>query len=54
MHLQVPEMKSAMENEMAIAMHKGLEVLVLQAAGLFSGLTLMAVMARYGGEITFE
>lgn len=50
----MPEMKHAMEEALKISLIKGLEVLILQAFGVFFGLSIMACMARYGGEISFQ
>lgn len=47
-------MKNAMEEALNSSLQKGLEVLILQAAGVSCGLLTMAYMARYGGEITFK
>ncbi|CAB3406894.1 unnamed protein product [Caenorhabditis bovis] len=48
----MPEMKKAMEEALNVSLRHGIYVLFLQSIGLFSGLTLMYVMARYGEEIS--
>ncbi|CAL2041981.1 unnamed protein product [Caenorhabditis brenneri] len=48
----MPEMKKAMEEALNVSLRHGIYVLFLQTVGLFSGLTLMYVMARYGEEIS--
>lgn len=50
----MPEMKNAMEEALEVSLIKGLEVLIIQAFGVFFGLSVMVCMARYGGEISFE
>ncbi|CAI2350150.1 unnamed protein product [Caenorhabditis sp. 36 PRJEB53466] len=50
----MPEMKKAMEEALNVSLRHGLYVLFLQSAGLFSGLSLMFVMAKYGESIKFE
>lgn len=50
----MPEMKHAMEEALEVSLMKGLKVLIMQAFGVFIGLTVMACMARYGSEISFE
>uniref|UniRef100_A0A8R1DR00 Zinc transporter ZIP14 n=1 Tax=Caenorhabditis japonica TaxID=281687 RepID=A0A8R1DR00_CAEJA len=47
----MPEMKKAMEEALNVSLRHGIYVLFLQTCGLFSGLTLMYVMARYGESI---
>jgi hypothetical protein len=47
-------MKTAMEDEMNVRMNRGLFVLFLQSAGILSGLTMMALMARYGSLVDFS
>ncbi|CAD5234822.1 unnamed protein product [Bursaphelenchus xylophilus] len=50
----MPEMKNAMEEALNISLSYSLEVLFFQASGMVCGLCLMACMARYGGQISFE
>ncbi|KAI6191911.1 Zrt (ZRT), Irt-(IRT-) like Protein Transporter [Aphelenchoides bicaudatus] len=50
----MPEMKNAMEEALNLSLKHSLEVLFLQASGMFCGLGLMICMARFGGEISFE
>lgn len=50
----MPEMKNAMESALKSSLAEGLEVLILQAAGVTCGLITMACMARYGSEISFQ
>jgi hypothetical protein len=47
-------MKNAVEEALNLSVRHSLEVLFLQASGMFCGLALMLCMARYGGEISFE
>lgn len=63
----MPEMKNAVEEALNVSVKHSLEVLFLQASGMFCGLgkfcdslknntnfvVLMLCMARYGGEISF-
>jgi hypothetical protein len=51
---QVPEMNKAMEEQMNVTLSAGLLVLLLQAAGVLTGLTTMFLMAYYGGDIQFS
>ncbi|EFP01906.1 hypothetical protein CRE_11522 [Caenorhabditis remanei] len=48
----MPEMKKAMEEALNVSLRHGIYVLFLQSIGLFSGLTLMYMMARYGDSIS--
>ncbi|CAP32586.2 Protein CBG13990 [Caenorhabditis briggsae] len=48
----MPEMKKAMEEALNVSLRHGIYVLFLQTVGLFSGLSLMYIMARYGESIT--
>ena len=50
----MPEMKVAMENALEISVKKAIKVLICQICGIFLGLTIMVVMARYGGSISFH
>jgi zinc transporter ZupT len=50
----MPEMKHAVEEALNVSLKHSLEVLFLQASGMFCGLALMLCMARYGGSISFE
>jgi zinc transporter ZupT len=50
----MPEMKVAMENALEISVAKAIQVLIVQICGIFLGLTIMVVMARYGGSISFH
>ena len=47
----MPEMKKVMEEALNLSFQRGLYVLVLQCIGLFVGIGLMFVMARYGENI---
>ncbi|KAI6205185.1 hypothetical protein M3Y94_00764000 [Aphelenchoides besseyi] len=49
----MPKMNEAVEEALNLSLSHSLEVLFLQASGMICGLTLMACMARYGGEISF-
>ncbi|CAO4375600.1 unnamed protein product [Caenorhabditis nigoni] len=48
----MPEMKKAMEEALNVSLRHGIYVLFLQSVGLFSGLSLMYIMARYGESIS--
>jgi zinc transporter ZupT len=50
----MPEMKVAMENALEISVKKAIKVLICQICGIFLGLTIMVIMARYGGSISFH
>ncbi|CAI5448586.1 unnamed protein product [Caenorhabditis angaria] len=48
----MPEMKKAMEEALNVSLRHGIYVLFLQTIGLFTGLSLMYIMARYGEDIS--
>uniref|UniRef100_A0A7E4VMD8 Zinc transporter ZIP8 n=1 Tax=Panagrellus redivivus TaxID=6233 RepID=A0A7E4VMD8_PANRE len=48
----IPEMKKAMEEGLQVSLRNGLEVFFLQTTGIITGLSLMYVMARFGGQIS--
>ncbi|CAD6191380.1 unnamed protein product [Caenorhabditis auriculariae] len=47
----MPEMRKAMEEALNVSIWHGVYVLFVQSVGLFSGLTLMYVMGRYGESL---
>lgn len=49
---QMPEMKKTMEEALNRDFYRGVSVLFLQCAGIFMGLSLMYLMARYGEDIS--
>uniref|UniRef100_A0A1I7UZ61 Zinc transporter ZIP10 n=1 Tax=Caenorhabditis tropicalis TaxID=1561998 RepID=A0A1I7UZ61_9PELO len=48
----MPEMKKVMEEAVNVNLRHGIYVLFLQSVGLFVGLSMMYVMARYGESIS--
>jgi len=48
----MPEMKCVLEKALETSLRQGLQVLLLQALGVFAGIGSMACMAMYGGQIS--
>jgi len=48
----MPEMKCVLEKALETSLRQGLQVLLLQALGVFAGIGTMACMARYGSQIS--
>ena len=47
-------MNATLEHQMDKAMKTGMLTFILQSIGVLSGLALMYIFARYGGDISFE